>query len=210
MKSPFYLLAVLALVFHLSASAQKQKPQFAFTAGATFSSFKVTASGISVTSDIKVGFTLGEIISFPLGSKLCFQPALYLTQKGGVLKSEQENITERATYNYLELPLDFIYYPNNKHNGFFAGAGPVISYGLWGKYKITGMYSEDGSVKFGSAESDDLKSLEIGLNILMGYEFKSGITIAGNYNAGLNNLSNDPSAKLHNMYFGIRIGYFLK
>lgn len=210
MKSPLYHLLVFSLLFSYAATAQKQKPQFAFTAGATFSSFRVSAEGISVTSDMKVGFTLGEIASFRLGPKGCFQPAILLTQKGGVLKSVQQNITERATYNYLELPLDFIYYPNTIHNGFFAGAGPAISYGLWGRYKISGMYSEEGSVKFGNAESDDLKAFEFAINVLLGYEFKSGVTITGNYNAGLNDLSNDPSAKLHNMYFGFRLGYFLK
>jgi len=51
------------------------------------------------------------------------------------------------------------------------------------------MYEESGNIKFGGSDDADLKSIEVGFNVLTGYEFKGGCMITANYNLGLNNIS---------------------
>jgi hypothetical protein len=189
-----------------------QKSSIGFTAGATFSSYKakiMDVESISVTSKTKVGFTVGVTSSFGLDQHFSFQPALNYIQKGGVLK--EEGINDKTTLNYFELPLNFVYNAHSSKGKFFIGAGPSLSMGLSGKDKYDdGTNPQNSDIKFGSADEDDFKAFETGINFLTGYQCKGGFLIAANYNVGLSNLANsDPqlSDKYHNRYFGIRIGY---
>ena len=206
-KSIFTFVALLALANYGKA----QQPSFGITAGATFASYKVTASGISITSKTKIGFTVGITSSFPMGKAFSFEPALNYLQKGGTIK--QDNTTDKSTFNYLELPLNIVYNARSLKGKFFAGAGPSLSIGLSGKDKYDdGTNHETTDIKFGSSDNDDLKSFEAGINFLAGYQFKGGFLVAANYNAGLSNVaitSEGDNSKAHNRYFGIRIGYMI-
>jgi hypothetical protein len=88
----------------------------------------------------------------------------------------------------------------SKRNRFFWGFGPAFGLGLSGKIKVE---EESEKVKFGS----DLKSFEIGLNGMGGFQFRNNLFIAVNFNSGLNDLSTDDSYKFMNSYMGIRLGY---
>jgi hypothetical protein len=92
----------------------------------------------------------------------------------------------------------------SKRNRFFWGFGPTFGLGLSGKIKAEG---ESVDLKFGSNPEDDLKSLDIGLNLMGGFQFKNNLFIALNVDTGLSNLSNDDSYNYSNGYFGIRLGY---
>ncbi len=191
--------------------AHAQQPSFGFTAGATFASYKVSASSVSVTSKTKAGFSLGMLLSVPAGKNFSFQPALNYVQKGGRLK--EDNITDQSTFNYLELPLNFVYTAPSAQGSFFVGVGPCLSMGLSGKEKYKdGTNEETTDIKFGSGDNDDLKSFEAGINCLAGYKFKGGFLVAANYNAGISNIaitSEGDNSKAHNRYFGVRIGYMI-
>ncbi len=198
------ILSISLLVFVQFNQAQTT---FGATVGASFASYKVKSGDVSVASDVKPGFSIGLSSFIVLNKNFSFQPSLNFVQKGGILKDASESTTDKSTFNYLELPLNFIYNTHSVAGKFFIGAGPSFDIGLSGRYKITGMYEESGSVHFGNSEDDDLKRIGVGLNLLAGYEFKSGMLISGNYNFSLNNLSNDSDASLRNRYFGIRLGY---
>jgi hypothetical protein len=188
--------------------ANAQKSLFGFTAGATFASYKAKLESVSVTSDTKVGFTAGVTMSSPLGKKFAFRPSLNFVQKGG--KQTDEGSSDKTTFNYIELPLNFVYNAGTPKGMFFIGAGPSLSIGLSGKDKWKdGSESGSDDIKFGSGDDADLKSFEAGINVLAGYQFKGGFFVAANYDAGVNNIApDDPqfNTKYHNRYFGIRIG----
>lgn len=192
--------------------AHAQQSSFGFTAGATFASYKVTASSISITSKTKTGFTVGITSSIPMGKSFSFEPALNYLQKGGVIK--ETGTSDKSTFNYLELPLNFVYNAGSAKGKFFVGAGLSVSLGLSGKNKYNdGSNTETTDIKFGSDElTDDLKPFEAGINFLAGYQFKGGFLVAANYNAGLSNIavtSDGDNSKAHNRYFGVRIGYMI-
>jgi hypothetical protein len=211
MKKSMLLFICLAIVVHYSIA---QKATFGITAGAVFSSLKQKVGSLSVTSDIKPGFTMGFAASVPLGTSFSFMPALNYIQKGGTVKEDE--FEDKLTFNYIEMPLNFVYNANAGKGKFFVGAGPSLSFGISGKDKWEdGSESGDDDIKFGSGEEDDLKPFEFGANFLTGYRFNSGFQVSANYNLGLSNIANTEGVEAgdyssHNRYFGISVGYFFQ
>jgi len=207
MKKAVYLIISCALFLNY---AKAQNTSFGITAGAVFTSYKAAVESVSITSRTKAGFTAGAVVSIGMGKYISLQPALNFVQKGGTFKDEGS--ADKTTLNYLELPLNIVYNTSGAKGKFFAGAGPCFSMGLSGKDKYKDdYYDETTDIKFGSGTDDDLKPLEVCINIIAGYQLKNGLFIAANYNAGLNNIANGDSfysvdTKYHNRYFGVRIG----
>ena len=206
MKSTTTLLVLMILLTSHSLRAQTK---IGITAGASFSNVTIKAGGISVSPKLKAGITAGLFINAPMSSNFSFQPALNFVQKGYIVKDETG--TEKVTFNYLEVPLNFVY--NTKINeGFFIGAGPSIAYGVSGRDKFSGsgIPPQNDKIKFGSG-AEEVKTLDFGANAVAGYRFKGGFMISGNYNLGLNKINNDDGSgndgTIKNRYFSIKIGY---
>ena len=209
------ILSVLVASAVISLNAQDIR--FGVTAGATFATAKQKFQGLSVTSDSKVGFTIGGLVDVPLANQFAFQPALNFTMKGGKqkLSFEGELFESNTSLGYIELPLNFLFRTEAGTGKFFAGVGPTLGMGISGKLKnkttIGGQtVTEERDVKWGSKENeDDLKPFEFSGNILAGYEFSNGVFIAANYNLGFSNIAvggnSDNSVK--NRYFGVRLGF---
>ena len=102
-KTIFTFISLLMLMNYGKA----QQSSFGFQAGATFASYKLKVESVSVTSKTKAGFTVGVVADVAMGKSFSFQPALNFLQKGGVLK--QSGATDKQTYSYLELPLNFVF-----------------------------------------------------------------------------------------------------
>jgi hypothetical protein len=156
---------------------------------------------------MRTGFTVGVFADVPLTTDFRFQPALNFVQKG--YKVEDDIESGKVNFNYLEVPLNFVF--NIK--GFFIGAGPSISAGLSGraKYvdKLDPALSENEKIKFGSGE-EEVKRMEFGANILTGYQTSGGFMFSVNYNLGLNNIQNGNESDvgtIKNKYFAVKIGY---
>ncbi len=209
MKSNALSMMLMTLLASFSLSAQTT---IGIAAGASFANVNIKAAGLSVSPKTKTGITAGLFVNAPLSKNFSFQPALNFVQKGYSIK--MDIFTEKANFNYLEVPVNFVY--NTKANeGFFIGAGPSIAYGISGTVKDT--YSDNSfpdtktKVKFGSSSSDDVKSFDFGANALAGYKFKGGFMVSGNYNLGLGKINNDDGSgdpgTIKNKYFSIKIGY---
>lgn len=202
------ILLVITFI-NLMIFSNAQKSSFGVTGGATLASYKIDVMGVGVTSDSRVGYSIGAFFSVPMGKSFCFQPGLSFLQKGGTIKDD--SYEDNLTLSYLELPLNFVYYTSAGKRGFFCGAGPAAGWGLSGKDKYSDGTSDD--IHFGSSSDDDFKAFELSANILAGYQFKKGFMIAANYNFGLTNTANndpdypDYDATYHNRYWGLRLGY---
>jgi hypothetical protein len=194
----------------LSSFASQAQTSLGVTAGASFANVKISAGGISASPKMKTGITAGLMLDAPLSQNFHFQPGLNFVQKGYTAKDDEAK--ETFNINYIELPLNFGYYSN----GFFAGAGPSLAYGMSGKDKLKytdqSIPDEDEKIDFGSGE-DQIKQFDFGANVTAGYKTRSGFLIAANYTAGLSNLANTGSdntedkTKIRNNCFGIKIGY---
>lgn len=193
-----------------------QNVRFGVTAGTTIASAKAKVSGISITSDSKVGFTIGVLADIALADQFVFQPGLNFTQKGSKLSVTEgtDKFESKQTLNYLEVPLNFLFQTEAGTGKFFAGIGPGLGFGLGGKSKdketIDGTTTESTEdIKFGTnVDTDHYKPFEFSGNFLAGYELSNGVFVAANYNMGFSNLSIEGNGTSYkNRYFGIRIGY---
>jgi hypothetical protein len=197
------LLASAAIIQVVSLTAQNIK--FGVTGGITIANQKFKSSGLSLTGDSKVGFTGGVLVDLGLGETFIFQPGLNFTQKGSKFSSGGETVEQ--TLNYIELPLNFLYKAEAGSGSFFGGIGPVLGYGISGKYKASG---QSADIHFGNDElEDDYKAFEFAGNIIAGYEFSNGFFASANYNLGFSNLLINPDSgdSGKNKYFGIKVGY---
>ncbi len=189
------------------------KAHFGFHGGADFYAGKVTYGNVSVTYDLKPGFTGGVFYSIPLNKDFSIAPGLDFVQKGGKINTRLlengEPVAEGSStlsLNYLQLPVNVMF----KFKRLFIGAGPVLGLGINGKEKD--MFDSSittGKINFGNSETDDLKPFEFGLNMLAGYKLSNGLFINAMFNLGLNNIAPNAQsdAKFHNKGFALRIGY---
>ena len=134
-------------------------------------------------------------------------------QKGGTLVDYDEFTEDekaKMTLDFLELPVNAVFYLNGFKGSYFLGTGITPAIALSGKVKEQYAGEEESvDLKFGVKDEDDLKSFDFGINFLAGYEFKSKYMVAVSYNLGFANLSNVPG-KFNTGYIGVKFGYMLK
>lgn len=199
-------LGILATCVIFSFNVQAQIPAVGFTAGAVFAAYKAKDGYSSMTSDNKIGPTVGLVAEIPLSPVISFRPEIKYVQKGGDFT--EGGYTDKVSFSYIEVPFDFVYNTVGSGGSFFAGLGPSVNIGFSGKYT---MGSETYDISFG--DNSNLKPLEISANILAGYKFENGFFVSVNYNTGLNNIVMDDyqsDGKIYNRYFGINIGLMLQ
>lgn len=206
-------LLLAALVF-VTVNTYAQKIRVGFTTGLTIANYKSRVDGNTESGKAKAGLAVGLLADIPAGKHFSFQPAVNYVQKGSKDEQTFAGITAKykLTVNCIEVPLNFLYNTRGKNGNFFVGAGPSFAVAFSGKGKFTdGTNSESTNLKFGNSDNDNMKSFDLGANILTGFSLSSGVMFSVNYNAGLNNLfpngSDDGTFK--SSYFGIKIGYML-
>lgn len=194
------LLAVAVVMLAMSVNAQVQ---FGVKAGLNVANQKYSSSGISMSPKSLIGFHVGVIADMPLNEKFSIQPGLLFSQKGA--KMDQNSVTEKAIFNYLDIPINAVYKIDAGGVKVLLNAGPSIGYALGGKYKVD---SESEDIEFGS-EDGKYKRLDLGFGFGGGVQFGSVIASL-NYNLGLANIINSPSGadyKIKNNVFSISLAY---
>jgi hypothetical protein len=177
-----------------------QKSTFGITGGVVSANQRFGLTDEKETSDSKLGLTLGIFANIGLSEKASFVPGLNFTQKGG--KYDFGTTESSININYLEIPLNFVFYTKPR-SGLFFGFGPTASFALNGKFKFEG---ESEAINFGSDETeDDYKRAELGFNLLAGLRSKKGVSLTVNYHLGSNIGLGDGT--INNRYLGFRLGY---
>ncbi len=206
------LLIAAAFLFITNATqAQSPKIKFGIHAGTSIANLKIEYDGYSMSPKSLFGIQGGFVADFQLGKHISVQPGANFIQKGTREEDEGDKYIER--FNAIEIPVNILFNSNGSNGNFFVGAGPSVTFAVAGKfiYKADGE-TEKNKMSFGNDEvEDDYRSLDFGLNGMMGYEFKGGFFVAANYNLGLRNLipgSDSEDGKIKTNYAGIRLGYF--
>ncbi|HEY8388998.1 MAG TPA: porin family protein [Parasegetibacter sp.] len=153
-----------------------------------------------------IGVHAGVLAKTRLSETLDFEPHLFLSFK----RAKVEDVGGlKVRLITLDLPLNVVY----RKDKFFGGLGPNLSFGLSGNYIYNkdkyDVYDKDNTGRFG------IKHLEIGLNLIAGYQIMDGLFISANYTRGLNNLFShsryaSDETKVYTSVFGISIGKMLK
>lgn len=223
MKKMFVL-----LTFLLSLFAANAQVRFGLKAGynLTEAKMKTDAYHLRGIDYSKVsGFHAGVIMDITLGRHFFLQPGLLYTLSGfdaggrvpGPLDGPVD-VSIKARYHYLELPVNFLYKYSLGPGKFFAGAGPFLAYGVSGSVnrEYDGYTSPEKIVVFLDKQkvfdgSDEVKQylrpFNAGIGFTLGYEFNVGILISGNYNLGLTDVEPQSNLSQKSRSLGISIGY---
>jgi hypothetical protein len=206
MKKGIFTIAMTLICGYSVAqtTAASNKVKIGLRAGVNLAKIALTGTEFqdNEKDDVKniTSFQFGAYADIPLSTSFSVQPSLILNGKGGEMQLSEAGtqlgpptITGSVKSNimYIEVPLNVLY----KINGFYIGAGPYAAIALSGKYRSeltptsSGQTeSEDRDMNFGSNNKDDFKRSDFGINLLAGYELKSGIQVGINYGFGLSNI----------------------
>ncbi len=175
-------------------------------------------------------FQIGLTMDIPIASGFYLQPAaLYsgkgFKQDGGWLASSDSEF--KATANYIEVPVNFLYKPSFESGKLILGAGPYVAYGTGGKWEADQehvsigdiMIEPHGDVIFKNDVLDGEfgnylygKPWDYGVNFLAGYEFFQKLSVQLNTQFGIANLKPavggaERDGKIKNIVHGISVGY---
>jgi hypothetical protein len=210
-------LTIAAAFVLLTTFSHAQTPgiKFGIHAGTSIANMKYEEDEYSYSPKSIFGIQAGFIADLQLGKHLSLQPGVNFVQKGMKTSSEEggSNYKYVERINAIEIPINILYNSKGNAGNFFVGAGPSLSFAMAGKY-IEEMDGEEEKTKmlFGNDEmEDDYRAFDLGINGMIGYEFKGGLFLAANYNIGLRNLlpgGDEDYGKVRTNYAGIRLGYF--
>jgi hypothetical protein len=102
---------------------------------------------------------------------------------------------------YLQVPLNILYYLPNKNSKFYFGAGPYIAFAVSGNvtssYPGTNYSPQSGKFFFDSADKYDY-----------GFNLKAGIHVIGNFEFGIGfGMGLQPADELKDSIFSFSIGH---
>jgi hypothetical protein len=175
------LFTALLLTAATATTVQAQSVTFGPRLGLnlTTSANSGTPSGFGQDTKSIVGVQVGGTLNIAFGEHLAFQPSLLYTQKGMETTGTETDrtdppsvttITASATtkFNYLELPLNFVYTVGGSEGlQFFAGPYVAMGVGGSGSYKVNlnstdpnlapfnGDYPGSLSIEFADKQNDN-------------------------------------------------------
>ena len=192
MKNKFATITLLLFTLNVY-SQQAGKVKFGIKLGAVFAKSKIEYTGTDYpyNFNMKTGLSIGGYADFLVSKNFVFQPALLYVRKGAKVTGLY-SYNEPLYFNYFEIPLNILYRPAAKKGMYFFGIGlsPAIRLN----------YYYNGS---------QLKSFDLGINALAGYQFPIGFSINLNYTYGIMNVSENKEfiSTIQNKYFSLTVGY---
>lgn len=211
MKNLYLSFLCICLVSTLHAQFK-----FGVQGGLNISKMQYSMQMISRTDNFRLGPNAGIMVGMDLGeSKLSLLQEFSYSTKGLLYNGLQDQaqvavgVTGNIYINYLEMPLNLLYYSGLGKGHFFFGGGPYVAVGLNGMSKV--IYNEkeveELDIAFGK-EPATIKKTDYGVQGLIGYKLGYGSYIKLFYSHGLANLSNVPRENISNRNFGVSFGYF--
>lgn len=213
-KALLLALATSALAFHSKA---QDHTTFGIRAGVNFQNITgKNYDGSDVDNKLKTGFNVGVNAEVPVAPDFYVQPGVLFTTKGAKSKADDDI---KVNLSYIEVPINFLYKPTLGIGKLLLGIGPYIAFGVGGKY--TDANDKETDIKFKNSISATeylsgtvyLKGIDVGGNLLAGYELSSRLSAQINAQLGLvkinpkiDGVSNDKT-KYKNTGFGISLGY---
>jgi hypothetical protein len=180
------LLILFALLFSLNLSGQ-QKSRFGIKTGmnvAWQSNNLEWFEGKPLISMHITGFT-----EVQLTERLFMQPGISLQGKGVSTDSGiQNDAWQRTNLTYVEIPINLLYkFAKTSRGNFFIGGGPYAGLGISGK-------EENGSANVfrGIDGSNGYGNTDYGINLLVGTELSSRLSLSLQQSIGLDNVAPEP------------------
>jgi hypothetical protein len=212
MKKIVIIPMVLAAILAVSNSFA----QVSLGAQGSFNMFNLAmkdVDGKKVDAKMIPTFDVGIFAELPLADEFFIRPELLFASKGA--KSKNVNPGSTIHLSYVEVPVLFLYKGALSNNKVLLGFGPYLALGIGGKAK-TGSIDIDVKFKSDVKKTDGVAAyytpLDIGGQLMAGYELESGLSVAINASLGLVNIEPKfegakPDASTKNVGFGLSLGY---
>lgn len=219
------IINLIVLICLCSFGAQSQTgSSFGIRGGVNFQNINGTDDlEKDLANDLLTAFHAGIVATIPLVPTFYIQPGLLYTIKGAKFEDVVLNQTFSNTIkiSYLEIPINFLFKPMLGSGHLLLGVGPYVALGIGGTSKYEGVgISRTNDIEFKNTVSVTdpidgfyLKTIDMGANLLAGYEFGSGISFQLNAQLGLTEINpqddriiSDKSS-YKNTGFGISLGY---
>lgn len=204
-------------------------------AGVNLSNMRRTVKGEEFTSSTQAGVRAGVNVALGIGNNLSIQPGVFFSQKGGHNSSDKivspilgVNTTAGTTkfenrINYIEVPVNAVYYFMDNQSGFFLNAGAYFAAAISGNEKYTpsnnmGTYSRDYSIggtdavfdnQGNKTSGDDIRRWDIGAQFGAGYQMRNGLMVRAQYLLGATNITahDNSNNALRNGAINLGLGY---
>ncbi|NML23328.1 PorT family protein [Pseudoflavitalea sp. G-6-1-2] len=208
---------ILALMLCVAASTSVYSQiRIGVKGGPNLSNQRTRTRGMNSAGNLDyiTGFQTGLTSDIKLTSTLHLRPELQYTAKGS--QGKGDGIKVKSNPGYLELPLNLVVYREGAKLSYYAGVGPVLAYGISGKYK----FNDSSNDLFG--KDGTYRRFELGFNIVAGIDLPGGFTAALNFNRAITkawsntihvtDMQGNDRGTLHtyarNFSLGISVGYF--
>lgn len=199
---------LLALVVLIAGAVQAQSTYSGFRAGLNLA----TISGSDVNdAEMKVGFQAGGVFLMPFTKEIGLQSGLLFSSKGYSTSMEIAGVnnTYSATTYTIEVPINIAYGIGDEDAQFQIFAGPYLGVFLMGSYKSESTIGGQTTETTGDIESDDISTLDLGLNFGVGYKMDALLINAG-YGLGLTTLDPDGEMDMKNAVIQITAAYLME
>lgn len=184
--------------------------------GANLSNYTVKNAGVSQDIQVRGGGRLGVVGDFAINDNLYFQPGAYFATNG--YRINLSDGYELHVLNTLDIPLNIEYKIGMLGTDrFFIGAGPYVGFNTGGFVRrhaesLPGIIVDSRrNLSVGTWPTDDIKPLDLGGNVNLGYQSTSGLFVRLKAQMGILNMM--PKGNSDNMIkstsFSLSVGYII-
>lgn len=204
-------IAALSVATITTASAQlRVGPEV----GLNLTTVQKKIMGNSENSDLKVGGRIGIVADLALTNSLYLRPGVQFAMMGGkesvtipaTIVTPEKTYTTTTDLSYIQVPVNVLYkFGEAGYSRLYIGLTPYVGFAIGGKQKSDGL--PDYTIEFG--DDKDMKSLDFGAGLKLGYELPMGLYVDLSYLQGFtNNLPKGNSDnKFNNNNITLGIGY---
>ena len=194
-------LAILLIIAFTDIHAQINS---GYIIGLNLSTMSLKTTGINFETKTSTGIHFGKIFEIPFNDNFALKPGFMFSSKGSFYKIDSAEFSISPIYIEIPVIAAFSFGPDAVKISLFGGT--YLACGVGGTMETGG---ELKRLRFGSGENKDMKLFDIGFNFGAGIIIK-GLTISGQYELGLANLS--PAAatysEMKNKVIGISLAAF--
>jgi len=187
--------------------------------GVNGSAYIVTRDGEHTINRLNGGVRAGIKADIGLTKHFSLQPGVLYVNNADIPSPMAGGSATSFNVHTIQIPLSLVYKANAGHvTTPFLGIGPYIGFNAGGKADIPGSImppyiSEPGyarPLKIGSAATDDIKLLDVGVSVTAGLELPNGLYALLLYQKGIANQQPQGNASnaMKDVNFGISLGCF--
>ena len=212
MTMKFLLPLSTAVLLAAGVRSAQAQTEFGLKAGVNFPSYSYTDSEALAGTASIVRFYLTGYLDARIASGFYLHPEVSLQAKGSKLTEStvlgSGEVIQKTMW--LDFPFNFLgKLPVSNNVKIFAGGGPYIGFAMDG----TNTYADSGSESAIIIYDDNaLKSVDYGINFLMGVKLEKRLSLNANYRLGLANIAESNykwSSTIKNRVFSLGIGVAL-